>query len=171
VLDCDDLYKAPPSRTGVQEAADKEARTDAIDWLNNRAWILWPRARKKVGGKSKFDWGVLFAPAAKIDEKRLDAQHIRANVSPVDCCVATAAGTTAWRLRTDESGVDHLFLAGTWINTGFSTECVEAAVMSGMQAARAIVGDQRNIPGERFLHASMQYFSICDVWRRYAYGT
>jgi uncharacterized protein with NAD-binding domain and iron-sulfur cluster len=74
-------------------------------------------------------------------------------------------------LRTDQSGVDHLFLAGTWIDTGFSTECVEAAVMSGMQAARAIDGDQRDIPGERFLHASMQYFSLCDVWRRYAYGT
>jgi hypothetical protein len=43
--------------------------------------------------------------------------------------------------------------------------------MSGMQAARAIVGDQREIPGERFLHASRQYLSLCDIWRQYAYGT
>ena len=166
VLDCD-LYMQPPCQTGVQEAADQKARTATVSWLNNRAWSLWPNAASKGG----FDWSVLCAPATKTDEKRLDAQHIRANISPVDCCVATAAGTTAWRLRTDQSGVDHLFLAGTWIDTGFSTECVEAAVMSGMQAARAIVGDKRDIPGERFLHASMQYFSLCDVWRRYAYGT
>jgi len=74
-------------------------------------------------------------------------------------------------LGTDAYGVDPLFLAGTWIDTGFSTECVEAAVMSGMQAARAIVGDQREIPGERFLHASRQYLSLCDIWRQLAYGT
>lgn len=171
VLDCGDLHKAPPSQTGVQQAADKQARIDTIGWLNNQAGSLWPTARRGAKGNTTFDWSVLVAPATKYDEGRLDAQHIRANVSPVDCCIATAAGTTAWRLRTDESGVDHLFLAGTWIDTGFSTECVEAAVMSGMQAARAIIGDQREIPGERFLHASRRYFSICDVWRRYAYGT
>jgi uncharacterized protein with NAD-binding domain and iron-sulfur cluster len=166
VLRCS-LYKQPPSQTGVQEAADNKARILTVCWLNNRAGSLWPKARQN----DKFDWNVLYAPATAVGEARLDAQHIRANISPVDCCVATAAGTTAWRLRTDASGVDHLFLAGTWIDTGFSTECVEAAVMSGMQAARAIVGDQRDIPGERFLHASRQYVSLCDIWRQYAYGT
>jgi uncharacterized protein with NAD-binding domain and iron-sulfur cluster len=166
-----DRYEAPPCESGVQEAADYEARTKTIDWLKKRAWSLWPKARREVKGKLEFDWNVLCGPTTRTDEARLDAQHIRANISPVDCCVATAAGTTAWRLRTDKSGVDHLFLAGTWIDTGFSTECVEAAVMSGMQAARAIVGDRREIPGERFLHASSQYFSLCDIWRLCAYGT
>jgi uncharacterized protein with NAD-binding domain and iron-sulfur cluster len=163
VLDSE-LYKQPPHQTGIQLMADQIARGLTVYWLNHRAWSLWPKAATK----GTFDWSVLFAPATRTGEARLDAQHIRANISPVDCCVATAAGTTAWRLQTDGSGVGHLFLAGTWIDTGFNTECVEAAVMSGMQAARAIVGDQREISGERFLHASRQYVSLCDIWRQYA---
>ena len=97
--------------------------------------------------------------------RRLRAQHVKANISPWDCCVATAAGTSAWRLKTDESGFEHLYLAGTWIDTGFNTECVETAVISGMQAARAITSAGGEIPGERFLHATRQYLSLCDVMR------
>ena len=44
-----------------------------------------------------------------------------------------------------------LFLAGAWIDTGFNAECIEAAVISGKQAARAI-REESNIAGEDFLH-------------------
>jgi hypothetical protein len=141
-----------------QEEAEKQARGLSVDWLSGQAYTIWP----KVARSGDFDWTALFDPGGSTGRARLNAQSIRANISPLDCCVATAAGTSAWRLRTDESGVGHLYLAGTWINTGFNTECVETAVISGMQAARAITGDKREIPGEAFLHAPRQLLSICD---------
>ena len=53
--------------------------------------------------------------------------------------------------RSDESGFSNLFLAGTWLRTGLNVSCVEAAVMSGMQCARAISGSPHEIVGEYFL--------------------
>jgi hypothetical protein len=69
--------------------------------------------------------------------------------------VASSAGSTEWRLKTHLSGFDHLYLAGAWTDTGFSTECIEAAVMSGMQASRAISGSPARVRGEHFLHQSL----------------
>jgi len=43
---------------------------------------------------------------------------------------------------------------------GFNTECIEAAVMSGMQAARAISGASFAIPGEDFLRFGYDPLSL-----------
>jgi hypothetical protein len=75
----------------------------------------------------------------------------RANVDPSSCCVGSPAGSTQWRLATDASGFGNLYLAGAWIDCGFNTECIEAAVISGLQAARAVAGASFAIPGENFL--------------------
>ena len=50
-------------------------------------------------------------------------------------------------------GFANLKLAGCWIDTGFNTTCIEAAVMSGMQAARAICGEPVHVLGEDLLQA------------------
>jgi uncharacterized protein with NAD-binding domain and iron-sulfur cluster len=41
-------------------------------------------------------------------------------------------------MKTDESGFSNMYITGTWIQNGFNVGCVEAGVMAGMQAARAI---------------------------------
>jgi uncharacterized protein with NAD-binding domain and iron-sulfur cluster len=46
-------------------------------------------------------------------------------------------------LRSDESGYDNLFLAGDWTDSGMNAGCIESAVMSGLQAANAILGRPR----------------------------
>ena len=97
-----------------------------------------------------FDWNVLFDPKGRTGEDRIDYQVIKANVDPWACCAGSPAGSTRWRLGADGSGFDHLFLAGAWIDSGFNIECIEAAVMSGRQAARAIVGTGDAIDGESF---------------------
>ncbi|UVO27600.1 NAD(P)-binding protein [Bradyrhizobium arachidis] len=155
------LYEAPRTRPGVQALADLIARLKTLKWLKRKSRFIWPN----VMAQGKFDWRVLFDRAGRTGPPRLAAQYIKANIGPWDCCVATAAGTSAWRLKTNDSGFVHLYLAGTWIDTGFNTECVETAVISGMQAARAITGESIEIPGERFLHPSRQYLSVCDVLR------
>ncbi len=98
-----------------------------------------------------FDWSILFDPKDAKGACRIDAQVYRANIDPSSCCVASSAGSTQWRLAADASGFDNLYLAGAWIDTGFNTECIEAAVISGMQAARAVSGTTSAIVGEDFL--------------------
>ena len=52
------------------------------------------------------------------------------------CCRSLAS--SGYRLRPDASGYDNLFLAGDWTECTLNAGCVEAAVISGMAAARAI---------------------------------
>jgi uncharacterized protein with NAD-binding domain and iron-sulfur cluster len=157
------LFQLPSTQSGVPQQAQEQALALTVEWLETKASAFWP----KVSGQGKFNWNVLYASDALQGQARLSAQIVRGNINPSDCCVATSAGSSAWRLKTDQAGFEHLYLAGTWIDTGFNTECVEAAVMSGMQAARAIMGDDLTIPGETFLHPSIQFTGPCDVLRRY----
>ena len=150
------LYRQPPSKRDTLKKANANARELAIGWLKTQAPSVWPGLKKN----GQFDWSALFASPTKSGVKRFDEQVVRANIDPAECCVASSAGTTAYRLKADDSGFDHLYLAGSWIDTGFNTECIEAAVMSGMQAARAICGQPTSVPGENFLHPSGEVDAI-----------
>ena len=119
-----------------------------MEWLKQKSQVLWPPA--SLG--DPFDWNLLFDPNETTGEDRIDYQVIKANVDPWACCAGSPAGSTRWRLPADGSRFAHLFLAGAWIDSGFNVECIEAAVMSGRQAARAIVGTTDVIDGETFLH-------------------
>jgi uncharacterized protein with NAD-binding domain and iron-sulfur cluster len=154
------LHRRPSTDYGVPAEARDLARSLALQWFGKKAADLWPKA---VTTRGEFDWGVLCSPSGAKGPDRLGSQIVRANVNPSDCCVVSAAGTTASRLKSDESGFAHLYLCGSWIKTGLNTECVEAAVMSGMQAARAISGQDRQVPGEDFLHAQRNSASPCEL--------
>jgi uncharacterized protein with NAD-binding domain and iron-sulfur cluster len=54
-----------------------------------------------------------------------------------------APGSDRYRLRSDESGFDNLYLAGDWTDNGLNAGCIEAAVLSGLQAANAVLGRPR----------------------------
>jgi uncharacterized protein with NAD-binding domain and iron-sulfur cluster len=143
-----DLFRAPPDDVQVPAKAKKLARDKAINWFSDKARYIWPNS--SPGGC--FDWTILFDPSGAQGSDRVDAQAYLANIDPSSCCVGSPAGSTQWRLATDASGFGNLYLAGTWIDCGFNTECIEAAVISGLQAARAVAGASFAIPGENFLH-------------------
>jgi len=44
--------------------------------------------------------------------------------------------------------VSNMTFAGSWLNNGLTLSCIEGAVMSGMQASRAISGFPARIVGE-----------------------
>ena len=48
-------------------------------------------------------------------------------------------GTDAYRLRPDQSGYGNLVLAGDWTDCGINAGCIEAAAVSGLQAANALL--------------------------------
>lgn len=77
-------------------------------------------------------------------EAVLPAAYLRVNVDPSDRYVQAVPGTDGLRLRPDESGYDNLFLAGDWTDCGLNAGCIEAAVLSGLQAANAVRGRPRH---------------------------
>jgi uncharacterized protein with NAD-binding domain and iron-sulfur cluster len=130
-----------------ESAADarRRVRANAVEFLHRDAEVLWPAARASGGG---FDWAVLADPARATGEGRLESQYWRANVAPWERYVLTPARSVNQRLRSDESGFDNLVLAGDWTKNGIDGGCVEAAVTSGMQAARKLTGIKRSITGQ-----------------------
>jgi uncharacterized protein with NAD-binding domain and iron-sulfur cluster len=125
------------------EQATARVKQNAIEFVESDLGELWPQAAK--GGA--FDWGALVDRADGTGPARFDSQYWRANVSPWERYVLTPAGSVEHRLPSGDSGFTNLKLAGDWTRNGIDGGCVEAAVISGMDAARAITGDLRVIPG------------------------
>ncbi len=158
-----DLYRRPASDARAPDEADKQARDVCLDWIEKSGGSVWPKALRADGA---FDWNSLYvAQGNPAGPARFADQYCILHVDPAQCCISSAAGTARHRIKTDESGFAHLYLAGAWIDTGFNAECVEAAVMSGRQAARAICGAPARIPGEDFLHAAPGLAGLCDLLR------
>jgi uncharacterized protein with NAD-binding domain and iron-sulfur cluster len=125
------------SRAGSSKAAAKNsARADAIQLITDHLEVFWPGAYTN----GNFDWGVLVDEDNGVAQGRFDAQYWRANRDGSERYVTSFAGTVKYRLEPDESGYDNLLLAGDWTKTEIDGGCVEAAVISGKQAAKAIIG-------------------------------
>jgi uncharacterized protein with NAD-binding domain and iron-sulfur cluster len=73
----------------------------------------------------------------------LATQHVSINIDPSDRYVQSIPGTDRYRLRPDESGYDNLVLAGDWTDSGMNAGCIESSVLSGLQAANALLGRGR----------------------------
>jgi uncharacterized protein with NAD-binding domain and iron-sulfur cluster len=108
---------------------------------------LWPQVCAAGG----LDCDVLIDFAGGTGADRLSAQFWKANIDPSDRYVLSPPGSTGYRLRGDRSGYANLYLAGDWTRNGVNAGCVEAAALSGLQAARAIRGDTSPILGEQDL--------------------
>jgi uncharacterized protein with NAD-binding domain and iron-sulfur cluster len=64
--------------------------------------------------------------------------------------VLSVTGSSQYRLHTDKTGFDNVFVTGDWIQNGFNAGFVEGAVVSGMLTARAISGRELYIIGENW---------------------
>jgi len=129
-----------------QQKEDDALKKAFRGFLERHTRALWPHAVKP--GEQGLNWDLLVDPQDREGAARLDAQYFRANLDPSERYVLSVPGSTKHRLRSDESGFHNLFLAGDWTRNGLNAGCVEAAVMSGMQASRAICGQPEVIVGE-----------------------
>jgi uncharacterized protein with NAD-binding domain and iron-sulfur cluster len=93
-------------------------------------------------------WQLLVDLAGGQGEERLRQQYFRANIDPSERYVLSLKGSTQYRMRADKTPFENLYLAGDWVATGLNAGCVEAAVMAGLQASRAICGNPQSIMGE-----------------------
>ncbi len=93
----------------------------------------------------RFDWSILVDAENRSGDDRLLYQYFRANIDPSERYVFSLAGSSKYRLRTDESGFANVFLTGDWIQNGLNIGFVEGAAISGILTARAVSGNP-NIP-------------------------
>lgn len=97
-------------------------------------------AESKLSRDLRALWPAAFDAAGNFDEKLILDRFLRANVDPSERYVMSVAKSGKYRLRPDASGFENLALAGDWTDNGFNAGCVEAAVMSGIQAANTLCG-------------------------------
>lgn len=123
------------------DGADHHARVraNAIRFLSDDLAHLLPGA----ACDGTFRWDLLCGHNGEAGSDAIDSQFWAANVDPSDRYVQSVAGTDRFRLRPDESGYDNLYLAGDWTDCGLNAGCIEAAVLSGLQAANAVLGRSR----------------------------
>jgi uncharacterized protein with NAD-binding domain and iron-sulfur cluster len=139
-----DAIPCPPD-PDFPESETRRAKAAVADWMDNRLTVLWPNARDPE--TNGFLWNLLDSPADVIGRERLDWQYVRPNINPSERYVLSVPSSLRHRLWPDGSGISNLFLAGDWVRTGLDAGCIEAAVMAGRAAARAITGANMNIPG------------------------
>lgn len=120
--------------------ANQRAKAAAYGYLDAISQ-QWPGAVDA----GEFKWDLLFTTDDVSGPARFDTQFWRANIAPSERYVQTLPDTVRYRLAADESGLANLFLAGDWTRNGMDIGAVEATVMSGMLAARAISGSPAKI--------------------------
>lgn len=131
--------------------ATERARANGLDFLRSDIGPLWPGAVVESGA---LRWELLADADEATGEARFEAHYWRANTSAWERYVLSPAGSLEHRLRAGESGFDNVVLAGDWTKNGVDGGCVEAATISGLQAAAALTGTEASCVGEdpRWLH-------------------
>jgi len=131
-------------REETEAEALERAKENARVYLARDAGALWPG----LGGAPGAVWSALVDPSGREGPARLEAQYVRVNFRPAERYTLSVPGSSRYRLKAGGSGFANLVLAGDWIDNGFNVGCVEATVMSGMQAARAVSGQPSLVIGE-----------------------
>ncbi len=125
-----------PSFPAAQHAAVKK---NAVSWLDANTGVLWPKATCPPQRPDGLDWSKLVDAAGGAGEARFDAQFWRANIDPTERYVLSVPGSIDARLAPGDSDFTNLYLAGDWTLTTLNGGCAEAAMESGLLAARALV--------------------------------
>jgi uncharacterized protein with NAD-binding domain and iron-sulfur cluster len=138
----------PPGLSAQPDAAyltryREEVRRSATGFLSRDMRHFWPSAVRDSG---EFRWELLLDPTeqepadatTRPDESRFNSQFWTANVNPSDRYVLVLPGSIKHRISPLDNTYDNLTIAGDWTACGFTSGCVEAAVISGRLAAHAI---------------------------------
>jgi hypothetical protein len=130
----------PPEGTD-EHAGKARARATAEDLARRHLGFLFPDA-VHPRGDGCLDWDLLIddRPDPAHGERRLDAQWIRANVSPSERFTLSVARSWRYRLAPGDSKFDNLVICGDWTDTTFNIGNVECTVMSGRLASNALTG-------------------------------
>ncbi len=137
--------KAEFNDSSFPETQRDVARQYALDYLQQLAPHIWPGI---APGSDRFDFSQLTDPSGGEGKDRFDQQFFRANIDPTELYVMSFTDSTRYRLKTDDNDFSNLYITGDWIECGLNAGCIEATVIAGLRTARAISGENFEIPGE-----------------------
>ncbi len=125
-----------------KELARVQERVD--QFLEDYSTSIWPDAHENEG--NRFNYSTLIGEQTRCENN--EAIYFRANLEPTEQYVLAEKNTSQFRLKAEASGYQNVVITGDWINNGWNAGCIEATVISGLQAARAISGESYRIIGE-----------------------
>jgi uncharacterized protein with NAD-binding domain and iron-sulfur cluster len=125
--------QVPAAGQNFPLAQQQRVETICNTWLQDHLGLLLPGA---------------VDPTGAVRPNFVADHFVRANESPSDHYVLSPPGSISRRLTPAGSGFTNLFLAGDWTRNGLDAGAFEAAVMSGLECARAITGDPIVVYGE-----------------------
>jgi uncharacterized protein with NAD-binding domain and iron-sulfur cluster len=132
----------PKQATYFPQSQREEVYQNTLEYVKKHLQFVLPKAYDENGN---FDWNILYDPTGGVGEERLRYQYVRSNIDSTERYVFALKGSSKHRLKTDETGLDNLFLTGDWIQNGMNIGFVEGATISGILTARA-VSHNPNIP-------------------------
>ena len=106
-------------------------------WMDTELSLFWPHMRD---GEGRFLCSALHDPDGGKGRARLEWQFVHQGVSGSQRQTLNLPGSLASRLAPDQSGFANLYLTGDWTRNGVDTASMEAAAVSGYQAAAALSG-------------------------------
>jgi uncharacterized protein with NAD-binding domain and iron-sulfur cluster len=118
------------------EAQKLIAREAAWGFVQDHMLPLWPGLERD----GAVAWEAFIDLEHRSGSARFLWQDVTANAGPNESYIACLPGTLQHRIRPHESGFENLFVAGDWTRNGFEVGTVEAAVVSGLKAAKALSG-------------------------------
>lgn len=138
----------PPSAHDFPHEQFKRVKENSLRFLRGYVGPIWPNGvDAEDQNKGGLDWNLLVDLDNRQGEDRFNSQFWRGNIDPSERYVLSVAGSSKYRLRTDETGCHNLYLTGDWIKNGADAGFVESAVVSGMQTSQVITrrlfGEQR----------------------------
>ncbi len=129
----------PPFSDHQFQKKENDRLIDSFEqWLNDNSGWFWPK-----GTTDNYPQGLNFQLLADPEDnkegfKRLANQYFRANVRPTDHYTLSVPKSSKYRLKTDQSGFDNMFLCGDWIDFGGNVGYIDGTIQSGLQAGQAV---------------------------------
>jgi uncharacterized protein with NAD-binding domain and iron-sulfur cluster len=117
------------------------------EFLDGSLLGIWPATAVDPKHPVQFNDTFLVNCANDPKQPNFDTQFFRVNIDPSELYVMSVPKSTKYRLKSGESGFENLYLAGDWTLTDINIGCIEAAVISGCMASRAICGKPEHIYG------------------------
>lgn len=117
------------------------------DWNYSRVQFL--QAYVSAGIWTHYTVGSLWPGASRpgyplsLNGETLTALQVRANSGPDQMYTQVIPGTAKYRLEADQTGYSNLYVCGDWTKTELLTGCEEGAVISGINAAKAVLAKDK----------------------------
>ncbi|HVZ31864.1 MAG TPA: FAD-dependent oxidoreductase, partial [Polyangiaceae bacterium] len=144
---------APPGMPGCCEqssayieASRAAALEQSLGWTERDLAYLLPRAAHADGA---IKWSCFASPQPASGSARFDAQYFRANTTLSEQYITSFPGTIDHRWPAEPRDFKNLYLAGDWVKNNIDIGSLEGAILSGRMAARALLGLDYSLYGER----------------------